>query len=94
MKKYAIFTALAVTLLLAGCDDDRLRNLPPNTRLPPIPADIERCLAQHGVAIPPGRLTVGQVRRIMANDRRTIVAMRQCGSRLIAWYNRLRGQWR
>ena len=94
MTKVLIAGALAVGLLLAGCVDDRMRNLPPNTPLPPLPADLVQCLQRYGVDVPRRRLTVGEVERLWRHDRVTIVAMRQCGARIRGWYETLRRDWR
>lgn len=85
--------ALMGALLLAGCDEE-LNLPPPNTPLPPIPADIVQCLQRAGVDVPHHRLTVGEVERLWRTDRLTIVAMRQCGTRMRSWYSTLQQRWR
>lgn len=87
-------TIIAAGLLLAGCDDEQMHNLPPNTRLPPLPVSLRQCLQRSGVAVPHRRLTVGEVERLWRTDRLTIVAMRQCGNRINAFYNTLQKRWR
>ena len=84
---------LALGLLLAGCDE-QYPALPPDTKLPPIPNELRQCLNRAGVKVPHRQLTVGEVERFWKTDRLAIVTMRQCGNRLITWYDALREQWR
>ena len=84
--------ALCAALLLAGCNEDNVY-VPPETKLPPIPADIQRCFV--GVVVIPKRaLTVGDVERLWKSDRVRSIAMQRCGTRLLAWYTDLRASWR
>jgi len=77
--------------LLSACDESA--RPPASTPLPDIPADIRTCFVGV-VEIPKGPLTVGDVEQLWKNDRLRAVVMRRCGSRLIAFYDQLRRDWR
>ena len=83
----------AALLLLAACNQPQVV-LPPNTQLPPFPPDLVACFSKAGVDIPKKPLTAGEVEKLWASDRLTIVAKQQCGARAVAWYNSLRAKWR
>ena len=97
MNRLATTLALAAALLLSGCDDD-YQSLTPQQRqvkyLPPIPADIPKCLRQSGVPLPNRQLTVAEVEELWKQDRLRLVVMRRCGDRLLTWYAVLQKHWR
>lgn len=82
-----------IAMPLAACDQS-VNALPPSTQLPPMPADLRACLERSGVDIPDRALTVAEVERLWKQDRLRIVVMRNCGRRVIAWYDDLRKGWR
>lgn len=87
-----IFAAAIVCLFLVGCTDE---NGPtPTTKLPPVPADLQKCFRESGVVVSDRDLTVADVESLWKIDRFRIVVMRKCGQRLIAWYDELRVNWR
>lgn len=92
MRPLLILAAACLLMPLVACDESD--SPPASTPLPPIPAELRTCLAGAGVEIPDGPLTVGQVERLWKQDRLRIVAMRQCGTRLLAFYDDLRRSWR
>lgn len=92
IKRLATTAALVGSLALAACDEND--NLRPEMRLPPLPNDLRVCLQRSGIDIPKRALTVGEIERLWKEDRITIVAMRNCGNRIIAFYNTLRKRWR
>jgi hypothetical protein len=95
-----IIPALCAGLLLAACDGDeqqyRLAQQPGVTAvtLPPLPTDIAACLKKSGVKVPNRALTVEEVERFWKTDRLTLVVMRNCGDRVLAFYNAIRGKYR
>lgn len=87
--------ALASTLLLLGaCGKSVEPPAPPETQLPPAPAEIIACLHQQGIEIPERALTEGEVERLWGDDRRILGALGRCGLRFVAWYDELRVNWR
>jgi hypothetical protein len=80
-----------LVLLLAACQDGA--QVPPNTKLPPLPADLRTCFVGV-VEIPKGALTVGQVEALWKQERVRSIAMQRCGKRLIAWVDDLRSGWK
>lgn len=75
--------------LLSGCDESDSPG-----QLPPMPSDLRACFKQHGVEIPQGKLTAGQVEKLWGQDRVKIVALGACGERAMAWYDNLRSHWK
>lgn len=84
--------ALAALLLLTGCDEQN--PIPPNSQLPPFPADLSACFKQAGVTLPNRKLTAGEVEKFWKTDRKAIVVQRLCGARVESWYAALRRDWR
>jgi len=74
--------------MLAACND--APGFAPGMTLPPLPAGTATCLKGAGVPIPARNLTVAEVEALWKQDRYRIAAMRQCGSRLVAFYSALR----
>ena len=87
------YLAIGALLLLTACNQPQVV-LPPDTKLPPFPSDLEACFKKTGVDIPKKPLTAGEVEKLWASDRLTIVAKQQCGARAVAWYTSLRNRWR
>lgn len=81
---------VCLPMLLTGCVESA--KPPASTPLPDIPTDIRTCFVGV-VEIPPGRLTVGDVEKLWKIDRVRSIAMRRCGTRLIAYYDQLRRSW-
>jgi hypothetical protein len=78
-------------MLLAGCATSA-NITPPETNLPPVPADIQACFV--GVVdIPDRDLTVADVERLWKADRVRSLAQQKCGRRLLVWIADLKANW-
>jgi uncharacterized lipoprotein YmbA len=87
------FFVLVMLLLLAGCGEQTNPTVS-NSLLPTVPADIQTCFRRSAVTMPDRALTISDVESLWKQDRIRIVAMRNCGKRLLDWYESLRVNWK
>ena len=83
--------ASALTLLTLSACAPSLKGAPDNLVLPPVPADIQACLASEPTVFPNAKnLTSAALLRLVARLRASEIEKLSCGRRLLAWYEDLR----